>query len=76
MDMLLLKHAIHEGQRGFDFLRGDEAYKASWWAEPYDLVELRAAGRSARARLRHAGWWIADAGKRCLRYAGLRRRTA
>ena len=41
-----LKRAIEEGYRSFDFLRGDEAYKASWKAQPRQLTRFRIAGRN------------------------------
>ncbi len=53
-----LRKAIEEGYRVFDFLRGDEAYKASWNTLPVPLVELRVAGRGPVARLRHLGWRV------------------
>jgi CelD/BcsL family acetyltransferase involved in cellulose biosynthesis len=37
-----LQHAIAEGHRTFDFLRGDEAYKAHWRALPHPTYRLRA----------------------------------
>jgi CelD/BcsL family acetyltransferase involved in cellulose biosynthesis len=51
-----LKGAIEQGYRSFDFLRGDEAYKASWGALPRPMVETRIVARRSMARLRHAAW--------------------
>jgi CelD/BcsL family acetyltransferase involved in cellulose biosynthesis len=51
-----LKQAIEAGYRTFDFLRGDEAYKTSWGAQPRPTVETRIVARRASARLRHAVW--------------------
>lgn len=48
--------AIAAGYRHYDFLRGDEPYKASWLAQPVPLVQLRIVGRGLGARLRHAAW--------------------
>ena len=48
MSALSLRAAIAEGYRYFDFLRGDEPYKASWNATPRPLVERRVAGRRPR----------------------------
>ena len=45
MTALSMRAAIAEGYRYFDFLRGDEPYKASWNATPRPLVERRVAGR-------------------------------
>jgi CelD/BcsL family acetyltransferase involved in cellulose biosynthesis len=56
--MVGIRRAIAEGYRAFDFLRGDEPYKAHWRAGPRPTVEYRVAAprRSARARL---GLWAA-----------------
>lgn len=51
-----LRWAISEGYESFDFLRGDEAYKASFGGQPDRLVQLRIAGTHNSARLRHAAW--------------------
>ncbi len=51
-----LKLAIDEGYRHFDFLRGDESYKASWGAEPRPCVQIRVVGRRRGALLRHVAW--------------------
>ncbi|TWT35697.1 hypothetical protein KOR34_05910 [Posidoniimonas corsicana] len=47
-----LKHAMEQGRATFDFLRGDEAYKAHWRAEPQPTLRRRAAAPRASARLR------------------------
>ncbi len=46
-----LRHAIDAGYRGYDFLRGDEPYKAHWRAEPKPMALLRVFPRSLRASL-------------------------
>jgi len=51
-----LKDAIAGGYQTFDFLRGDEAYKASWGAKPKPLVRVRIIGRQPAARARYAAW--------------------
>ena len=61
--ILCLRHAIEEGHRQLDFLRGDEPYKAHWRATPratydYRVIPNRPACAAARPRA-----------KRC-RYAG------
>ncbi|HVA49346.1 MAG TPA: GNAT family N-acetyltransferase [Pirellulales bacterium] len=58
-----LKRAIAEGCRYFDFLRGDEAYKSTWGAQPEPLVQFRIAARRPLARLRHKLWRAALEGK-------------
>ena len=55
-----VQQAIHGGMRGFDFLRGDEPYKAHWRAEPTPCFELRIAGKNAAAQLRHNIWLAGD----------------
>jgi CelD/BcsL family acetyltransferase involved in cellulose biosynthesis len=49
-----LKLAIAEGYHSFDFLRGDESYKASWRATARPLIRVRVVGRQATARVRFA----------------------
>lgn len=51
-----LKRAIEEGYTTFDFLRGDEPYKASWGGAARPLVEVRIAARRPLARARLALW--------------------
>ena len=59
----VLKQAIERGERGFDFLRGDEPYKAHWRAAPRPSVELRIVPPRSSARLRHGVWLAGDAMK-------------
>lgn len=54
-----IKRAIGDGLACFDFLRGDEGYKASWGAQPRQLVQIRIAARRPLARLRHNAWCAA-----------------
>ncbi len=49
-----LKSAIEAGFRNYDFLRGDESYKASFKATAAPLVRVRAVNRFGSARLRYA----------------------
>ncbi len=46
-----LHHAIEEGYECYDFLRGDEPYKAHWRAEPQPVALVRAFPKNFRARL-------------------------
>lgn len=64
-----LKLAIDEGRRAFDFLRGDEPYKAHWRAEPRDMQELRIVPRRPSARLRHTVWLARERVKEIVRPA-------
>jgi CelD/BcsL family acetyltransferase involved in cellulose biosynthesis len=51
-----LKLAIEQGYRVYDFLRGDESYKASWRAVARPLVHVRIVGNQTSARVRYATW--------------------
>jgi hypothetical protein len=50
--ILCLRRAIDEGHKRFDFLRGDEPYKAHWRAEPRTTYDYRAVPNRRLARLR------------------------
>ncbi len=67
MTMLMLQHVIECGYRAFDFLRGDETYKAHWRAEPRPSAVLRAVPPRGVARLRYGAWALARGAKRCIR---------
>ena len=62
-----LKLAIEQGYQAFDFLRGDEPYKAHWRAEPRPSIELRIVPRRASARLRHTVWLAREQVRRLVR---------
>lgn len=47
-----MRAAIAAGQRRFDFLRGDEPYKAHWRALPHAAYDLRVVPNRRLARLR------------------------
>jgi len=57
-NLVAIRRAVERGYRVFDFLRGDEPYKAHWRAEPRASVEIRVAAAWPAARLRH-GLWLA-----------------
>lgn len=48
----MLQWAIDRRLRSYDFLRGDEPYKAHWRAQPRPAWEIRVVPPRARARLR------------------------
>ncbi len=48
--------AIEEGYRFFDFLRGDEPYKAHFRATPIPVLETRLISPRIRPRLGHRCW--------------------
>ena len=47
-----IQHAIAEGHTHFDFLRGDEPYKAHWRAEPQETFDLQIVPARSAARWR------------------------
>lgn len=55
-NMLVLQDALQNGYRAFDFLRGDERYKARFGATPRPTLELRIVPDRAAARVRHNLW--------------------
>jgi CelD/BcsL family acetyltransferase involved in cellulose biosynthesis len=58
-----LQAAIADGRRTFDFLRGDEPYKAHWRARPRPADSLFLVPNSRAARLEHQLWLARDAMK-------------
>ncbi len=53
-----IKLAIAQRFAAFDFLRGDEQYKAHWRATPRASLRIRIVADHASARIRH-GVWVA-----------------
>jgi len=51
-----LRRAIDEGREAFDFLRGDEPYKAHWRAAPRASIEVRVWPDKTVDWLRHSMW--------------------
>jgi CelD/BcsL family acetyltransferase involved in cellulose biosynthesis len=60
INVATIKRAVELGRDGFDFLRGDEPYKAHWRAEPIPLVDLRIAAQHTTAQIRHGFWRAGD----------------
>lgn len=52
----VLRRAIQQGGRAFDFLRGDEPYKGYWRAQPRGSLRVSVAARRTPARLRFRAW--------------------
>ena len=50
--ILCIRAAIEEGHTTFDFLRGDEPYKAHWRATPRATVDYRICPDRRLAKLR------------------------
>ncbi len=60
MQVAMLRQAIEDGQQTFDFLRGDEPYKAYWNAQPRPCVDYRIVPTRRTAQLRHHVWLAGD----------------
>jgi CelD/BcsL family acetyltransferase involved in cellulose biosynthesis len=58
-----LRQAIEEGLRWFDFLRGDEPYKAHFRAAPVECQETHVSSPRAASHIRHGVWAAGDAVK-------------
>ena len=76
LTMAAIQRAIRGGYRIYDFLRGDEPYKAHWRAVARPTVQLRIVSSGLAAQLRHAvhstGEKTKDVVKRGLQQVGLR----
>jgi CelD/BcsL family acetyltransferase involved in cellulose biosynthesis len=62
-----IQQAIEERKTWFEFLRGDEPYKAHFRASPIELLETHVAAPRAAAALRHGVWAAGDAMKSLLK---------
>lgn len=51
-----LQHAIAEGHRKFDLLRGDESYKPHWRAKPHETVRTQIVPERTVAQMRYNTW--------------------
>jgi len=56
INLMILRRAIERGYRVYDFLRGDEVYKARFGAQPHPTIGFRVVPRRAVAQLRHNLW--------------------
>jgi CelD/BcsL family acetyltransferase involved in cellulose biosynthesis len=56
INLAILRRAIEHGYLAFDFLRGDEPYKARFGARPRPTVEYRIVPRRLMAQFRHNLW--------------------
>jgi CelD/BcsL family acetyltransferase involved in cellulose biosynthesis len=63
-----LRRAIAERRRAFDFLRGDEVYKAHWRAQPRSSQDIRVVADTPGARLRHRLRWATRGVKHWLKH--------
>ncbi len=67
-NMASLRRAIEQGQHAYDFLRGDEPYKAHWRAEPRPMISVRVVPARTTARLRHNAWRAKQSLKQWIKY--------
>lgn len=58
-----IRRAIEQGYRAYDFLRGDEPYKAHWRGRPRATLRARVVARGRAARFRSAVWLAQDLAK-------------
>lgn len=56
LTVAVLKQAISAGRGTYDFLRGDEPYKANWGATASPAVSYRVAANRWGPQLRHGVW--------------------
>jgi CelD/BcsL family acetyltransferase involved in cellulose biosynthesis len=56
INLMILRRAIEQGYRAYDFLRGDEPYKARFGARPRSSMQYRVVPPRTAARLRHGLW--------------------
>ena len=66
--MASLRRTIEQGQCAYDFLRGDEPYKAHWRAEPRPMLSVRVVPARRAARLRHNAWRTKQSLKQWIKY--------
>jgi CelD/BcsL family acetyltransferase involved in cellulose biosynthesis len=62
-NLACLRFAMEHGYRVFDFLRGDEPYKAHFRAKPYRCLEIRVIPTRCTAQVRHGIWRAGSAAK-------------
>jgi hypothetical protein len=55
-----MQRSIERGFRSYDFLRGDEPYKAHWRAQRQTTAEIRVVPQHAAARVRQGVWTATD----------------
>jgi CelD/BcsL family acetyltransferase involved in cellulose biosynthesis len=58
--LAILRAAIESGQRTYDLLRGDEAYKAHWRATPLPCTDFRVLPGQGADWLRHGVWVVRE----------------
>ncbi|MCC7083576.1 MAG: GNAT family N-acetyltransferase [Pirellulales bacterium] len=56
MNSTAIRAALESGFTTYDFLRGDEPYKAHLGAQRHEMFAVRVVPQTAEARLRYAAW--------------------
>jgi CelD/BcsL family acetyltransferase involved in cellulose biosynthesis len=56
MNLVAMRTALENGYQSYDFLRGDEPYKAHLGAERRPMLTARVIPQNAAAQLRYAAW--------------------
>jgi hypothetical protein len=69
LNLAILRRAIERGYHQYDFLRGDEPYKARFGAQARPNIELRIVPHSSGARLRNRLWLAGSNMKQWLNHA-------
>jgi CelD/BcsL family acetyltransferase involved in cellulose biosynthesis len=69
MNIAAIRRAIAQGHRSYDFLRGDEPYKAHFRAVGRPSMEIRIIPGRPTAQLRHKLWLTGSSVKRWLKGA-------
>ncbi len=67
--MATLRGAIRDGYRCYDFLRGDEPYKAHWRGVALPLTNVRVACKRRTAEWRHGLWSSMNQAKQLVKRA-------
>ncbi len=70
LNLILLRRAIEQGYLAYDFMRGDEAYKAHFRAMPHASLELRVVPHSLAPLVRHCAWRAGSATKQWIKKVG------
>jgi len=54
--LAVMRQVIEQGYQAFNFLRGDEPYKAHWRAVPRETIRVRIVPKRTIARVRNGVW--------------------
>jgi CelD/BcsL family acetyltransferase involved in cellulose biosynthesis len=65
--MASIRRSIESGYRGYDFMRGDEPYKAHFRATARPSMEIRVIPDRAGPQIRHQLWLTGSRVKRWLK---------